>query len=176
MCLFAGQRTTSHDEFDLNDSCVFPDDDENFLEHVLRKIELVHTRVHKLKSQLDSIMIKNAAKFSSSENLCQLEAGDVQTSPMLSGCNGDTLSLGDFIGEIGDFMLPDTADSFGEAISIPPDIIESTVGLLSSIDVTQHNAQVGDSSEKVIHKCFFLASAHHLNKLAVIIPLAEEFH
>ncbi|KAL8487295.1 hypothetical protein ACS0TY_023830 [Phlomoides rotata] len=144
----SGQHTTSHDEFEFKDSCVFPDDDDNFLEHVLRKIELVHTRVHKLKAQLDSIMIKNAAKFSSSENLCQLVAGDVQTSsPMLSACNGDSLSLGDFI---GDFIIPDTADSFGGGISIPPDIIESTVGLLSSIDVTQHNAQVGDSSEKIV--------------------------
>lgn len=153
-CLLAGPHTTSHDEFDFNDSCVIPDDDDNFLEHVLGKIELVHTRVHKLKGQLDSIMIKNASKFSSSENLSQLVAGDVQTSsPMLSACNGDTLSLGDFMGS---FILPDTADSFGETIAIPPDIIESTVGLLSSIDVTQHNAQVGDSSEKVLQIWYFL--------------------
>lgn len=46
-------------------------------------------------------------------------------------------------------MMPDGAvSSFGEAIAVP-DIIESTVGLLSSIDVTELEAQVGDSSEKV---------------------------
>ncbi|KAL0432886.1 UNVERIFIED_CONTAM: hypothetical protein Slati_2622900 [Sesamum latifolium] len=107
-------------------------------------------------------MIKNAGKFSSSENLSQLVAGDVQTSsvrsPTFSACNGDTVSVGGLFTrsqhisdyDLGDFIMPDSAvSSFGEAIPIP-DIIESTVGLLSSIDVTQHQAQVGDSSEKIV--------------------------
>lgn len=162
--LFADQHTTGYDEFGIHDDCVFPEDNDNFLEHILRKIELVHTRVHKLKAQLDSVMIKNAGKFSSSENLSQLVAGDVQTSsvrsPTFSACNGDTVSVGGLYTssqhisdyDMGDFIMPDSAvSSFGEAVPIP-DIIESTVGLLSSIDVTQHQAQVGDSSEKVRHK------------------------
>ncbi|KAL0366603.1 UNVERIFIED_CONTAM: hypothetical protein Sradi_3550400 [Sesamum radiatum] len=163
----ADQHTTSHDEFGVHDETVFPEDNDNFLEHILRKIELVHSRVHKLKAQLDDVMIKNAGKFSSSENLSQLVAGDVQTSsvrsPTFSACNGDTVSVGGLFTpsqhisdyDLGDFIMPDSAvSSFGEAIPIP-DIIESTVGLLSSIDVTQHQAQVGDSSEKVRHQqCF----------------------
>ncbi|KAL2242386.1 UNVERIFIED_CONTAM: hypothetical protein Sindi_0356600 [Sesamum indicum] len=156
------QHTTSHDEFGVHDETVFPEDNDNFLEHILRKIELVHNRVHKLKAQLDDVMIKNAGKFSSSENLSQLVAGDVQTSsvrsPTFSACNGDTVSVGGLFTpsqhisdyDLGDFIMPDSAvSSFGEAIPIP-DIIESTVGLLSSIDVTQHQAQVGDSSEKIV--------------------------
>lgn len=103
-------------------------------------------------------MINNASKFSSSENLSQLVPCDLQTSsirsPTFSACNGDTVSVGDLYQtisdyDIGDFMMPDGAvSSFGEAIAVP-DIIESTVGLLSSIDVTELEAQVGDSSEKV---------------------------
>ncbi|PIN01816.1 hypothetical protein CDL12_14762 [Handroanthus impetiginosus] len=158
------QHTNAHDEFGLHDDGAFPDDDDNFLEQILRKIELVHGRVHKLKAQLDSMMIKHASKFSSSENLSQLVACDVQTSsvrsrsPTFSACNGDTVSVGGLYTssqnimdcDIGDFIMPDGAvSSFGEAFPIP-DIIESTVGLLSSVDVTQHHPHVGDSSEKIV--------------------------
>ncbi|KAH6778347.1 hypothetical protein C2S51_009659 [Perilla frutescens var. frutescens] len=156
------KHMAAHDEFDIQDDYAFPEENDNFLEHILWKIDLVHTRVHKLRAQLDLVMIKNASRFSSSENLSQLVGGDVQTSsirsPTFSACNGDTVSVGglympsqyieDY--DIGDFVLPDSAvSSFGEPIPIP-DIIESTVGLLSSIDVTQHQAQIGDSSEKIV--------------------------
>ncbi|KAG6409310.1 hypothetical protein SASPL_127347 [Salvia splendens] len=62
---------------------------------------------------------------------------------------GGVVAAGDY--DIGDFVLPDSPEvsSFGEPIAIP-DIIESTVGLLSSIDVTQHQSQIGDSSEKIV--------------------------
>ncbi|EYU36689.1 hypothetical protein MIMGU_mgv1a006787mg [Erythranthe guttata] len=157
------QTTTGQDEFGIYDENLFPedDDDDNFLEDTLRKIDLVHARVHKLKSQLDVVMINNAGKFSSSENLSQLLGCDFQTSsarsPTYSACNGDTVSVGGIYQinnisdyELGDFVMNDSAvSSFGEAIPIP-DIIESTVGLLSSIDVTQHQPQIGDSSEKIV--------------------------
>ncbi|GFP93289.1 hypothetical protein PHJA_001473300 [Phtheirospermum japonicum] len=157
------QQATGH-EFGIHDDCIFPDDNNNnnSLEHVLRKIELVHARVNKLKDKLNLVMTKNASRFSSSENLSQLVAGDVQTSsvrsPTLSACNGDNVSVGGLYTspqhitdyDLGDFIMHDSAvSSFGEAIAIP-DIIESTVGLLSSIDVTQHHAQVGDSSERIV--------------------------
>ncbi|KAG8375883.1 hypothetical protein BUALT_Bualt09G0005500 [Buddleja alternifolia] len=156
-------NSTGQDEFGIQNDSVFPEDnDNNLIEHVLRKIELVHSRVHKLKFQLDSVIINNTAKFSSSENLSQLVACDLQTSsvrsPTFSACNGDTVSVGCLYGssqhisdyDLGDFIIPGSAvSSFGEAISIP-DIIESTVGLLSSIDVTQNQVQVGDSSEKIV--------------------------
>lgn len=153
----ADKHTGNRDEFGLDDDYSFHEENDNILEHILRKIELVHTRVHKLRTQLDVVLINNASRFSSSENLSQLMGGDVR-SPTFSACNGDTVSAGGlyasspYIGDydIGDFVLPDSPEvsSFGEPIAIP-DIIESTVGLLSSIDVTQHQSQIGDSSEKV---------------------------
>ncbi|XP_042037877.1 uncharacterized protein LOC121783768 [Salvia splendens] len=152
------KHTGNRDEFGLDDDYSFHEENDNILEHILRKIELVHTRVHRLRTQLDVVLINNASRFSSSENLSQLMGGDVR-SPTFSACNGDTVSAGGmyasspYIGvyDIGDFVLPDSPEvsSFGEPIAIP-DIIESTVGLLSSIDVTQHQAQIGDSSEKIV--------------------------
>ncbi|KAL3619902.1 hypothetical protein CASFOL_034814 [Castilleja foliolosa] len=156
------QQMNGH-EFGFHDDCVFPEEDNNnSVEHALLKIELVQARVSKLKDKLNSVMTTNAIRFSSSENLSQLVAGDGQTSsvcsPMLSACDGDNVLVGGLYTlsqhitdyDLGDFIMPDSVvSSFGEAIEIP-DIIESTVGLLSSIDVTQHHAQVGDSSERIV--------------------------
>ncbi|KAB1213210.1 hypothetical protein CJ030_MR5G022387 [Morella rubra] len=73
-------------------------DGEHFLEQVLWKIEMVHSRVHKLKGQIDIILSKNAARFSSSENLSLLAPCDGQTSsahsPTCSAGNGETVSVG----------------------------------------------------------------------------------
>ncbi|XP_051126391.1 uncharacterized protein LOC127248215 [Andrographis paniculata] len=144
------QAMAGVDEFETQDTLITQDSD-NALEQILRRIELVHSRVHNLKSQLDSVMSKNAPKFSSSENLSQLMACDAQTSsgcsPTFSACNGDTISAAGLDYDLGDFTMPDSF--IGEAIPIP-DIIESTVGLLSSVDVTHHQAQAGDSSEKIV--------------------------
>lgn len=156
------QNSTGNDEFPLHDDWSIPEENINFEEQILRKIELMHSRVHKLKAQLDSVMTKYAGKFSSSESLTHLVPYDAQTSsvrsPTLSACNGDTVSVGGLYAsfpqmseyELGDFVLPDAAVSnYGDDILIP-DIIESTVGLLSSADVTEHHqSQVGDSCEKV---------------------------
>lgn len=131
------------------------------MEHVLWKIETLHSRVKKLRGQVDTVMSNNAALFSSSENLTLLAPLDGQTSsahsPAFSTGNGDAISpeamyasaqhLTDY--DIGDLVLPESVvSSFGEAISVP-DIIESTVGLLSAADVTIHQPQFGDSSEDV---------------------------
>lgn len=157
----ADQTTTSHGEFGINSDWSFLEDKDNSLEQIFWKIEIVHSRVHKLKAQLDLVMSKNAGKFSSSENLSHLVPCDVQTSsvrsPTFSACNGDTMLMGGLYDpihhiseyDLGDLVLPESAvSSFGEAIDIP-DIIESTVGLLSSADVTQHYSQIGDSCEDV---------------------------
>lgn len=119
----------------------------------------MHSRIHKLKNQVGVVMSKNAARFSSFENLSLLVPCDAHTSsahsPALSAGNGDTISAGAIytsarhISEynIGDLVMPESAvSSFGEAI---PDITESTVGLLSAIDITFHQPQFGDSSEDV---------------------------
>lgn len=131
------------------------------MEQVLRKIEIVHAKVQKLRSQLDQVMSKNASKFSSSENLSLLAACDAQTSsapsPTFSAGNGDTISVGPAynttqqISEyVGDLVMPASAvSSYGEAFHVP-DIIESTVGLLSSAEVTCHQPQLVDSCEDIV--------------------------
>lgn len=155
-------HTEQNDKFDVNnDQLLFEFRDENnSLEQVLRKIEIVHAKVQKLRSQLDQVMSKNASKFSSSENLSLLAACDAQTSsapsPTFSAGNGDTMSVGPAynttqqISEyVGDLVMPASAiSSYGEAFHVP-DIIESTVGLLSSAEVTCHQAQLVDSCEDV---------------------------
>ncbi|XP_073123135.1 uncharacterized protein [Henckelia pumila] len=152
-------NNTGNDEFGSSDDCLYPEDGDNILEHILKKIELVHAQVHKLKGQLESVMVNNADKFSSSENLSNFISCDVETScvrsPTFSACNGDTVfgihsqHISEY-DELGDCIMPDSAvSSYGEVIPVP-DIIESTVGLLSSVDVTQLEVQVGDSSEKIV--------------------------
>lgn len=155
----AEQKTNGQDEFGIDDDLSILVSSNGYLEQILRKIELVHSRVHKLKDQLDTVMTKNAIKFSSSENLMSFD-GQASSipSPTFSACNGDTTSAGGLYAtsqhvvdyDLGDFIMPDSAmSSYGEAMRIP-DIIESTVGLLSSVDVTQQQAQVGDSSERIV--------------------------
>ncbi|MBA0812774.1 hypothetical protein Gohar_026712 [Gossypium harknessii] len=157
------QDTERNDKFDVNnDQLLFEFRDENnSLEQVLRKIEIVHAKVQKLRSQLDQVMSKNASKFSSSENLSLLAACDAQTSsapsPTFSAGNGDTISVGPAynttqqISEyVGDLVMPASAvSSYGEAFHVP-DIIESTVGLLSSAEVTCHQPQLVDSCEDIV--------------------------
>ncbi|XP_057957251.1 uncharacterized protein LOC131150512 [Malania oleifera] len=145
--------TDDHSLFEFRDS-------NNSLEQILWKIEMVHARVHKLRSQLEMVMVKNAGKFSSSENLSLLLPCDLQTSsppsPTFSTGNGDAISVGaictQHISEcdFGDTFLPESAiSSYGEAIHVP-DIIESTVGLLSAADVTLGQPQIGDSCEDMV--------------------------
>lgn len=137
-------------EFSEGDSC---------LEQLLWSIDNLHSRVQKLKGQVDVVMSKNASKLSSSENLSLLPHGDMQTSsapsPTTSAANGDTISVGPIYNptqhvpefDLGDLAMPDSAvSSYGE-VTIP-DIIESTVGLLAA-DVTVHPPLAGDSCENV---------------------------
>ncbi|XP_047973307.1 uncharacterized protein LOC125215799 [Salvia hispanica] len=148
------ENSGNRDEFGLNGDYSIHEEDDNLLHHMLRKIELVHSRVQKLRNQLDVVLINNASRFSSSEDLSQLVGGDIH-SPTFSACNGDAglYASSPYIGDydIEDFDLLDCEEvsSFGEPFSIP-DIIESSVGLLYSADVTQHQNQIGDSSEKIV--------------------------
>ncbi|XP_022849170.1 uncharacterized protein LOC111371417 [Olea europaea var. sylvestris] len=156
------QNNNGHDESGVHDDYSFLEDKDSDLEHILRKIDLVQTWVHKMKVRLDFTMVQNAAKFSSSGNLSQLVACNAQTSfvhcSTFSAHNGETVSVGglymptqhlSYYG-LGDFIMPEsTASSCREAIPVP-DIIESTVGLLSSVDVTPHQAEVADTSERIV--------------------------
>ncbi|XP_014633628.1 uncharacterized protein [Glycine max] len=156
----------STDRFDIGEDqplLDFNEIDASF-QKMLWTIDNIHARVHKLKTDVDGILSKNASKFSSSENLSfLLNHGDVQQtssaqSPTISAGNGDTVSVGviynstqdgaDF--DIGDFVMHDSAiSSYGEGPMIP-DIIESTVGLLSAVDVTLHSALVVDPCEDMV--------------------------
>ncbi|KAH7572918.1 hypothetical protein JRO89_XS03G0033300 [Xanthoceras sorbifolium] len=158
------QQADYNDKFACNDDPLFFEfrDGDNELEQVLWKIEIVYSRVHKLKSQLDMVMSKNASKFSSSENLSLLAPCDAQTSsapsPTFSAGNADTTSVGAIYNptqhiseyDLGDLVMPEGAiSSYAEAVHVP-DIIESTVGLLSAADVTFHQPQIGDSCEDIL--------------------------
>ncbi|KAI9081885.1 hypothetical protein K1719_036147 [Acacia pycnantha] len=162
--VIADPHTDLTDRFGINDDQSFFEfsDGDSSLEQLLWTIENVHSRVHKLKSQVDVIMSKNGLKFSSSENLSLLPHGDVQTSsahsPAFSAGNGDTVSAGAICNsaqhapefDFGDLVMPDSAvSSYGEATTIP-DIIESTVGLLSAADVTLPQPQTMDSCEDMV--------------------------
>ena len=155
------KNADSDDKFGINNDSVLEFRDTNSsLEQVLWKIEVVHSRLHKLKGQMDKVMSKNASKFSSSENLSLLAPCEAQTSsaptPTFSAGNGE-LSVGvmgastQHISEcdIGELMKPESAiSSYGEAILVP-DIIESTVGLLTATEVSIPLPQIGDSTEDV---------------------------
>ncbi|CAN1197243.1 hypothetical protein LINPERHAP2_LOCUS43969 [Linum perenne] len=130
----------------------FGDSTDNCLETMLLNIEASYSLVHKLKDQLDLAITNSASKFSSWDNLCLLAPCEGQTSsapsPVLSvGYGGETLSPGARYNttqqhtsgcDMSDMALPESAmSSFGEAVHVP-DIIESTVKLLSGPDVTFH--------------------------------------
>ncbi|KAE8674640.1 C2 domain-containing protein / GRAM domain-containing protein isoform 1 [Hibiscus syriacus] len=112
----------------------------------LQQLVSPYGKVQKLRNLLDQVMSKNVSKFSSSENLSFLAACDAQTSsapsPTLSAGNGDTISARPAFNTTqqiceyaGDMVMPASAiSSYGEAFHVP-DIIESTVGLLSSAEV-----------------------------------------
>ncbi|KAG2409118.1 hypothetical protein LR48_Vigan01g140200 [Vigna angularis] len=156
-------HTDSTDRFGTGEVQPFLDFSETdaSLEQLLWAIDNLQARVHKLKSDVDAIMSKNASKFSSSENLSLLPHGDMQTSsaqsPTISAGNGDAASVGviynsiqhgvDF--DIGDFVMHSVVSSYGE-VPMVPDIIESTVGLLSAADVTFRSALAGDSCEAMV--------------------------
>ncbi|XP_010526461.1 PREDICTED: uncharacterized protein LOC104804014 [Tarenaya hassleriana] len=131
-------------------------DGDGILEQVLWKIELAHSQVNKLKSQLDVLMSKNAARFSSSENLSLLAASSAP-SPTISAGTGDVMSVGAIYNSehIPEYVLEDLVfsesaiSSYREVFHVP-DIIESTVGLLSAADVTFHESQIGDSCENIL--------------------------
>ncbi|KAJ9178287.1 hypothetical protein P3X46_010184 [Hevea brasiliensis] len=138
------------------------EDDNNFLEQVLWKIEIMQSQIHKLRNQLDVVMSENATAFSSSENPRLLAPCDGHTSsaasPTFPAGNGDTMSIEAMHNanqqisgcDIGDLIMPDSAiSSCGETIEVP-DLIESTVGMLAADDVTFHQPQIGDSCEDIV--------------------------
>ncbi|KAJ0246633.1 Elongation factor [Hirschfeldia incana] len=153
-------RVDSKDQVDLvdDDSLFDHREGDSVLEEVLWKIELVHSQVLRMKSQVDVVMSKNAARFSSSENLSHLAASSAP-SPTVSAGGGDVISFGAIYNSsqhMADYVLEDlmfssegVVSSYGDAFQIP-DIIESTVGLFADADVTLHHPQIGDSCEDIL--------------------------
>lgn len=163
MAAIMDQQADCVDKFGSNDDPLFFEfkDGDNSLDQVLFKIEVVHSRIQKLKNQLDKIMSKNASKFSSSENLSLLTPCEAQTSsapsPTFSAGNADTTSVGAIYNPTHDILNYDIGElvmhegvisNFVETIHVP-DITESTVGLLSAADITFHQPQIEDSCEDV---------------------------
>lgn len=151
---------SKNDEFGLDDDWLRDGGDPS--EQTLRKIEAGLSQIQRLKTHFEVVMLRNGVKFSSSEDLSLLAPYDAQTSaaqsPAFSAGNGDTTSIGaiyvpsqhlpDF--EIGDLVIPESLVSgYGEGTQIP-DIIESTVGLLSAADVTIHQQQIVESGENTL--------------------------
>ncbi|XP_021752084.1 uncharacterized protein LOC110717640 isoform X2 [Chenopodium quinoa] len=149
-----------NEEFSMDDDWL--KDGEDSIEQILRQIETVQSKVQRLRTHFDTVMLKNGVKFSSSENLSLLAPYDAQTSaaqsPAFSAGDGDNLSIGgieiphditDF--EIGGLDLPESLVSdYGDGTQIP-DIIESTVGLLSAANVTIHQQpQILESGENIL--------------------------
>uniref|UniRef100_A0A803M5R5 Uncharacterized protein n=1 Tax=Chenopodium quinoa TaxID=63459 RepID=A0A803M5R5_CHEQI len=148
-----------NEEFSMDDDWL--KDGEDSIEQILRQIETVQSKLQRLRTHFDTVMLKNGVKFSSSENLSLLAPYDAQTSaaqsPAFSAGDGDNLSIGgieiphditDF--EIGDLDLPESLVSdYGVGTQIP-DIIESTVGLLSAANVPIHQPQTLESGENIL--------------------------
>ncbi|XP_039033105.1 uncharacterized protein LOC120168921 [Hibiscus syriacus] len=156
------QHTDCNDKSDINnDQLLFEFRDENnSLEQVLRKIEIVHAKVQKLRNQLDQVMSKNVSKFSSSENLSFLAACDAQTSsapsPTLSAGNGDTISARPAFNTTqqiceyaGDMVMPASAiSSYEEAFHLPgtchqPPLVDSCEDIVENVPI-QNEGNGGD--------------------------------
>lgn len=158
------QNTSSQEVLGLgmHNNGSFLEDKDNDMEHIFRKIDMAHSRVHKLKAQLASVISEHARMFPLSENSNHLGLSEAQTSsvrsPTFSTCNGDAVSVGGLyamaqhpsefdMGGLG--MSEHAISNYGESFHIP-DIIESTVGTLSSVDVTHNQSQIGDSCENIL--------------------------
>ncbi|KAK9157775.1 hypothetical protein Scep_004349 [Stephania cephalantha] len=151
---------SDHKQLEYSDGCLllqFRDDDA--LEKILWKIEKVHSRVQKLKIHMDKLLAVNTVKFSSMENFSLIVQNNQPSSSTrsmsLSPPNGDEKYLGSLFApplnisenEIGDMMM-DSAVSSYEDVSLP-DIIESTMGLLSAAEASHNQQQNGDSGQNL---------------------------
>ncbi|KAK8663574.1 hypothetical protein V6N13_083386 [Hibiscus sabdariffa] len=113
LSLFAAADTNQHadcnDKSSINNNQLLFEfrDENNSLDQVLGKIEIVHAKVPKLRNQLDQVMSKNVSKFPSSENLSFLAACDAQTSsspsPTFLVGNGDTTSADLYLTQLNKF-------------------------------------------------------------------------
>ncbi|PIA53543.1 hypothetical protein AQUCO_00900253v1 [Aquilegia coerulea] len=151
----------SNEDFDNN--YAFPSlefRDENSLEHVLWKIDILQSRVQKLKTQTDKLLTVHAGKFSSVESLSQLVQSDLPSSspgsPALSSGNVERVLSGALSTPTQHIADPGSAvSSYGEATP-QPDIIENCT-VPSSGEVRLDQSYFGESAQNsvdngVLHK------------------------
>ncbi|XP_068657322.1 uncharacterized protein [Aristolochia californica] len=160
-------------------------DGNSSLEQFLWNIELLQSRVAKLKTQLDKVVSKNVGQSSSMENLSNCLPNDFPSastlSPTISPANGGQMPVGALYMspshhiseyEIGDLVMTGSAvSSFGDATPLP-DVIESTVGLLSAADRSLDLPLSGESPEYfaddiLIHKHAVEEELHDFETVAL---------
>ncbi|GMY24663.1 Elongation factor 4 [Fagus crenata] len=126
--------TNGNNEFEINygwPSLEFGNGDNSF-EQILRKIEVTHLQVHKLKTQIDKVISENPGKFSSMNQLSLLVPCDALTSsdqipvsPPEIGHSWPSRSLcaaSQHVSEcnMGDVLMPESAVlSHGEVTPLP---------------------------------------------------------
>ncbi|KAK9672171.1 hypothetical protein RND81_12G081800 [Saponaria officinalis] len=153
------------EQYSKNDENGVSDDwlkhEEDSMEEIVRQIGTVQSQVLRLRNHLDTIMLKNGVKFSSSENLTLLSPDDGQTSaaqsPAFSPGNGDNMYIDDMYAsqnlmefDIEDLDVPESIISdYVDGTQIP-DVIESTAGLLSAADIAVHQSQIVESAENIL--------------------------
>lgn len=139
VAISADKVTNGNDEFEINygwSSLEFGNGDNSF-EEILRKIDVAHSQVHKLKAQIDKVISENPGKFSSINQLSLLVPDDALTSsdqdPASPFENGHSLlsrslfTASQHMSEcnMGDIPLPECAFlSHGELTPFP-NIIDS---------------------------------------------------
>lgn len=145
----------SNDDFDASYACPSLEfRDENSLEHVLWRIEKMQCRVQKIRSQIDKLLIENAAKFSSVESLTELAQSDDPSgsprSPAIPPTNVETVPTISCIPSQQLADHPETVvSSHGEAAP-PPEIIERPIGP-SSEEVHLDQSYFVGSSQNVVN-------------------------
>ncbi|KAF5736199.1 hypothetical protein HS088_TW14G00335 [Tripterygium wilfordii] len=129
-------KTVNHnDEFGFHDrgsSLEFREDD-NTLEPILKKVEMMQSQVHNLKSRIDKVLSENPGKFCSINDLSLLASVDASTSSGLAasrknGNKKDVKALNTFSEhmsncDVGDLM-PEAVVSSHREVNPFPDMIE----------------------------------------------------
>jgi hypothetical protein len=148
----ADKITNGNGEFGINDewsSLEFGNDD-NFMEQILRRIEVAHSQAHKLKTRIDKVISENPRKYYSVNKLTLLAPSDALTSsdqdPASPPGGGHRLTARSLFTSsrhlpecnMGDLPMPE-----GSALS------HGDVNPLSSIIESMAQPQVADLCENV---------------------------
>lgn len=160
--------TNGNNEFEINygwPSLEFGDGDNSF-EQILRKIEVTHLQVHKLKTQIDKVISENPGKFSSMNQLSLLVPCDALTSsdqnpvsPPENGHSWPSRSLcaaSQHVSEcnMGDVLMPESAVlSHGEVTPLP-NLMDSMppFGGLCTNEILIHNQAAKEELDDFIEK------------------------